>query len=523
MNSISKRLAGLLAAGAGALVLSAAFAPANTTLDDLPAGLARPGTPADHPLPGVQAAGEQTAPHILRVPITGVIELGLAPFVSRALGEAAEAGASAVILDLDTPGGRVDAAWKIIDDVREADVPVFAYVNRRALSAGAMIALAADRIYMRPGSTIGAATPVTGGGEKASEKMVSAMRSEFRALAEERGLDPRVAEAMVDESVEVPGVVEAGKLLTLTTEEATSLGVANREVQDLGALLETAGLAGATVNEARANWAEAIVRFLTNPAVAPLLLSLGFLGLLVEIRTPSFGIAGGVGLASLAAFFGAHHLVHLAGLEEIILFGAGVVLIALEVLVIPGFGLAGILGTGAVLGASVMAMVGQVPDLSNVFDAAGLVALSIILVGVAGWAILRYLPNDKRLSGLFLRASTSRETGYLSVPPREDLVGQLGVAATDMRPAGVAILGEERLHVVAEGPWIEARTPVRVLEVTSGRILVRIARGAEDSDDAAAANGPNEERDGVGRERARQNQSSGTTKTEDTPEKENEV
>ncbi|WP_420441389.1 NfeD family protein [Candidatus Palauibacter sp.] len=420
----------------------------------------------------------QSPATVVRVPISGTIELGVAPFVARALSEAAESGAPAVIIELDTPGGRVDAAWKIIDDLRDSEVPTYAYVNRRALSAGAMIALATDRIYMRPGSTLGAATPVTGEGEKAPEKMVSAMRSEFRALAEERGLDPLIAEAMVDESIEVPGVSEAGRLLTLTTDEATALGVADAEVRDLIELLEVMRLPAAPVREVQPNWAEAIVRFLTNPAVAPLLLSLGFLGLIVEVRTPSFGVAGAVGLASLAAFFGAHHLVHLAGIEEILIFGAGVVLIALEVFVIPGFGIAGILGAGAILGATVMGMVGQVPTFDQVFNAAGLVSLSIILVGVATWALVRHLPRSKRFSGLFLRASTSRETGYLSMPPREDLIDALGVTSTDLRPTGVAIINDERIHVVTEGPWLEAGTPIRVLEVASGRVLVRRAKRA---------------------------------------------
>ena len=461
-------MSGTLAIPGLALVLVAAWAPGESPVLRAPVEAAASLSPVGSPL-------AQTTAEVVRVPITGTIELGVAPFVARALSEAAAAGAPAVILDLDTPGGRVDAAWKIIDDLRDAEVPVYAYVNRRALSAGAMIALAADRIYMRPGSTMGAATPVTGQGEKASEKMVSAMRSEFRALAEERGLDPRVAEAMVDESVEVPGVSEAGKLLTLTTEEATELGVADGEVRDLLDLLEIVGQPAAAVRDLQPNWAEAVVRFLTNPAVAPLLLSLGFLGILVEVRTPSFGVAGAVGLGALAAFFGAHHLVHLAGLEEILLFGAGVVLIALEILVIPGFGIAGILGTGAVLAAAVLGMVGQFPTFDQVFNAAGLVALSIILVGVTGWALVRRLPNTNRLSGLLLRDSTSRETGYISAPPREDLVGKVGVTTTDLRPAGVARVGDERIHVVTEGPWLEAGTSVRILEVGSSRVVVRRA------------------------------------------------
>jgi len=434
-----------------------------------PAALLVAAVLAAAPQPTLAQAGDA----VVRVPIEGTIELGLSPFVARVLEEAEASGARAVILDLDTPGGRIDAAWKIIDAVRDAGVPVYAYVDRRALSAGAMIALSTDGIYMRPGSTIGAATPVTGQGAKASEKMVSAMRSEFRALAEERGLDPRIAEAMVDEDVAVPGVVEAGKLLTLTTEEALSLGVAAGEVDDFAALEAALGLAGADVIETAPNWAEVLVRFLTNPVVAPMLLSLGFLGLLIELKTPTFGVAGAIGLTALAAFFGAHHLVHLAGMEEIILFGVGVVLVTAEILVIPGFGIAGLLGGAAILGGAVLSMVGQMPSAGDILNAAGLVALSLILVAVGGWAILRHLPASRRLSGILLRDSTSRETGYLSAPERRDLVGAVGVAVTDLRPAGTAMIGKERIDVVTEGPWIEANTPVEVVRAESYRHVVR--------------------------------------------------
>ncbi|MFV1987514.1 MAG: nodulation protein NfeD [Gemmatimonadota bacterium] len=433
---------------------------------------------------------------IVRVPITGTIEMGVAPFVARSLMEAARQGASAVILDIDTPGGRIDAAWKIIDEVRDSDVPVYAYVNRRALSAGAMIALSADRLYMRPGSTIGAATPVSGDGKKASEKMVSAMRSEFRALAEGRGFDPRLGEAMVDESVEVEGVVEAGKLLTLTTDEAVALDIATAEVVDLADLLRVVGLPEALMVDSRPNWAEGIVRFLTNPAVAPMLLSLGFLGLLIEIRTPTFGIAGAIGLSALAAFFGAHYLVYLAGIEELILVGVGVVLVAAEVFLIPGTGIAGFLGGGAILGGATLSMVGQMPTAAHIVNAAGLVALSLILVAVAGWALIRYLPGSRRLSGVFLRDSTSRETGYLSAPARADLIGTTGIAVTDLRPAGTALIGDERIDVVTEGPWIEERTPIEIIRAESYRHVVRpLAERAlpEDGDSGEAGKTETEE------------------------------
>ena len=169
-------------------------------------------------LAGSQAPAQ--APTVYRLAVTGVVENGLAPYVARGLREAAAAGAAAVYLDIDTPGGRIDAAERIADAVGASTVPVYAFVNPRAYSAGALIALSAKAIYMRPGAVLGAATPVDGQGVKASEKMVSAMRGEFRALAEARGLDPRVAEAMVDERVEVPGLDTPDELLTLSTNEA---------------------------------------------------------------------------------------------------------------------------------------------------------------------------------------------------------------------------------------------------------------------------------------------------------------
>jgi membrane-bound serine protease (ClpP class) len=280
---------------------------------------------------------------IVRIPIEGVIELGLAPFVERSLREAASMGASAVILDIETPGGRVDAAERIVDAVSDSQVPVFAYVNRRAISAGAMISLAAAEIFMRPGSTLGATTPVDGAGVKASEKIVSVMRSSMRSLAEARGLDPAIAEAMVDEEIEVPGVVEAGRLLTLTYTDAEEIGYA-RVVEDWDALVAELGLAGREVVDQRVNWAERTVRFLSHPVVAPFLLSLGFLGLLVEIKTPGFGVAGAAGILSLSLFFGSHMIIGLAGTEGLILFGIGVILLVVELLVLPGLGIFGITG-----------------------------------------------------------------------------------------------------------------------------------------------------------------------------------
>ncbi len=410
---------------------------------------------------------------VYRVPVRGVIELGLAPFISRSLAEAEKAGARAVVLEIETPGGRVDAAQQIVNALKESKVPTYAFVNRRAYSAGAMIALATDGVFMREGAVMGAATPVDGGGEKAPEKIVSAMRSEMRALAEARGLDPLVAEAMVDEEIEIPGVVEKGKLLTLTTSEAVQLGYA-KQVSDWNGVLFELRAVGAPVHTAKVNWAEGLVRFFTHPLVAPMLLSLGFLGLLIEMKTPAFGLAGVAGIVLLGLFFGSHYLVGLAGWEELMLLAAGVVLILVEMFVLPGFGFAGIIGLLAVIGSIYLSLVTHLSSEADMSQAAGILSAAILAVIVAGWAILRKLPSSGRFakSGVLLSDATDRKTGYLSNPVREELIGLTGVALTDLRPAGAAQFGDERLDVVSDNVWINAGTPVKIVRSEGYRHVV---------------------------------------------------
>ena len=411
---------------------------------------------------------------VYRVPVTGEIELGLAPYIQRAVKEAAEVGAAALILDIDTPGGRVDAAEIISDALTDSEVPVYSLVNRRAYSAGALIALSTSRIYMRPASVIGAATPVDGTGTKAPEKIVSAMRSQMRTLAESNGLEPEVAAAMVDEDIEIDGVVESGKLLTLTTEEAVEIGYAEA-IEDLDALLVELGHEGATVVTLELNWAERLVRFFSSSLVSPFLLSLGFLGLLIEIRTPTFGLAGTMGLISLGLFFGSNMIVGLAGLEDVLIVGAGLVLLGIEAFIVPGFGIFGVAGIVAILTGLYMSLLGNIPTMPDFTRAAWVLTSSTLLLIGSAWALIRTLPSSSRLaeSGIFLPAKTASAIGYESAEVRSDLVGKHGTAITDLRPAGTALIGDERIDVVSESEWISAGTPVKVLSAEGYRHIVR--------------------------------------------------
>ena len=428
----------------------------------------------------------QDAPLVFRVPVTGVVEMGLAPFIERAIREAESAGVSVVVLDIDTPGGRVDSAERIADAISDSRVPVYAFVNRRAFSAGALIALATRGIYMRPGSVLGAVTPVDGSGTKASEKIVSAMRSEMRALAEAQGLDPAIAEAMVDESLAVPDVVDAGRLLTLTTEEAVRIGYAS-ETENFASLLDALDVGGAEVTDFGVNWAERMVRFFSNPVVAPFLLSLGFLGLIIEIKTATFGLAGLAGALSLSLFFGSHLILGLAGWEDLLLVGAGVLFVAAEVLLIPGFGLFGVLGIAGIAGGIYMSLLGSLPTAQDFSRAGSVLITTLVLLLVTGWALLRHLPKSKRMfqSGIFLGTRTDRAIGYESAEKRSDLIGAEGVAATDLRPSGVGIFRDERVDIVSQSEWIEEGTPVRVVSAEGYRQVVRPIRN--DGEDTGAA------------------------------------
>lgn len=424
-----------------------------------------------------RAPAQASAPIVYVIAIEGMIDLGLAPFLSRTIREAQAAGAAAVLLDINTFGGRVDAAVAMRDALLNAPVRTIAFVNQRAISAGALIALACDTLIMTKGGTIGAATPVlSGAGETqpADEKSVSYVRSEFRATAETRNRPPEFAEAMVDADVEIAGVIEQGKLLTLTTSQALEHQVAELTADTLDAALAAAGLPGADVRIARQTWAETLVRFLTQPVVSSLLMTVGLLGLLVEIRTPGFAIPGAIGVLSLGLFFWGHWIVQLAGWEELLLVSIGVLLLTLEVFVIPGVTVAGIAGIVALVAGLGMTLVGAGATASAVITALGRVALSILLAMASAFALFRVLPRLPFGRRLVLDTGMAAERGYVSAPESDHRwLGRTGTVLSPLRPAGIAEFDGARVDVVSEGGFVEVGTSVDVIRVDGNRIVVR--------------------------------------------------
>jgi membrane-bound serine protease (ClpP class) len=416
---------------------------------------------------------------VLRIPIEGTIDLGLAAFIERAL--AAHADAALVILDINTLGGRVDAAIKVRDALLNHKVRTVAFIHPRAISAGALIALACDVIAMAPGATLGAVTPMASDGAEQSEgveeKMTSYMRAEMRSTAEANGRRGDVAEAMVDRAVVIKGVVEGGKLLTLDTDRALALNMADLQVASVPALLEALSLRHPKLTSTQENWAEKIARFLTDPAVAGLLMSLGMLGLLIELYSPGVGLPGAVGVLCLSLFFGGHMIANLAGLEEVLLLIAGLGLLAVELFLLPGFGVAGIAGI-VCIGASFVLTLLTMPlsvawDLGMVSDAIERVSISLLVTLALGLVAMRFLPKTRAMRQLVLSHATTADAGFVSAPTETALVGVVGTAVTDLHPTGKAELAGTRHDVLTEGDYIERGTKVRVVEATAGRIVVR--------------------------------------------------
>lgn len=401
------------------------------------------------------------------IPLEDTVEKGLSAFIDRSLTDAEEKGADIIILEINTPGGAVDAATKIGKRIQDTTIPTVAFINNDAISAGAFIALNAEKIYMSEDGRMGAAGIIDQAGNTADEKAVSYWLSAMKGAAENNGRDPIYALAMADKEIDLPELgAEKGKYLTLTASQAIEVNYAEGIVKNRADLLKTLGYEKAVIEEAEVSFAEKIARFITNPIVVPILLSIGSLGLVVELYSPGFGIPGIMGISALLLFFYGHLVAGLAGMESIILFVVGIVLILLE-FVLPG-GIIGLIGLGAVLTSFFMAgssvwLIGT----SLLIALVATIVVSIILIKVFG----KKLHAFKKI---ILFDSTNTESGYVSNKNREDLLGKQGIAFTTLRPSGTAIINGERLDVVTEGNYIAKDSKIEVVKTEGSRIVVRV-------------------------------------------------
>lgn len=412
---------------------------------------------------------------VFLITIDEEIDIGLVPYVTRVIHEAEISNASAIIVKINTFGGRVDAATQIKDALLKSKIITIAFINNRAISAGSLIALSCNKIIMAPGGSIGAATVVDQMGEKQSEKYQSYMRSEMRSTAEKNGRRTDIAQGMVDERIIIPGLVDSTQLVTLTTEEAIKYGIADIESSDLKEGLQKLGFENFEVVNNESNWAENVVKFLNNSLVSSILIMIGIFGLIAEVKTPGWGVPGTAGVIALALFFGSSYILQLASTLDIILFIIGLILLAAEIFVIPGFGVAGIGGILLILISLFLSLTPSGPffnfeSISLAFvQLAGALAAAFILILV----LAKFLPKSRSFSKLILDESEKSEKGFVSYPSEKNLIGAEGVALTTLRPAGTAEINGKRVDVMTDSEYVQQGSRIVVERVEGIKVVVK--------------------------------------------------
>lgn len=421
---------------------------------------------------------------VYHLTIDGVIEHGVAAYVRRVLAQAEEEGVAKAIIEINTPGGRLDSAFALKDALLDTKVHIVVFVNHQALSAGALIAIAANDLYLAKGSVIGAATPVySDSGEKTPEKIVSATRKEFAAAAEVRGRNTMIAQAMVDESIEIKGISDAWKLLTFTAKEAEKHKFSDGTVESFDDLLKELEISKDRIVDHKPAWAEKFVRFITTPEVASLLLTLGMLALILEFKLPGASAAGLIAVLAYGLFFWGHHISGLAGWEEVLLVAGGILLLAMEIFIVPGFGIAGLAGIACLMTGLFLSFFGDLSLVSNeemIHIATYLCAAIFTAILASVLLIRRFFGEHLQGAGLVHRDVFSRhkdskrkeEEAFHDI--RDTLnVGDQGKAITDLRPSGTVQFDEHKVSAVSEGDFITEGQIVKIVEKDGVRIVVK--------------------------------------------------
>ena len=405
---------------------------------------------------------------VWEVRFNGEVSPSQSVWLRNAYDEAKANDADAVYLVINTLGGRVDSALEMSDTISSMDTIVL--IDGGAISAGALMAFSGSEMYMTSGSTLGGAEPQVGG-ERADEKTVSVWSAELASQAEKNGRDPEIARAMADDTIAIEGLVEEGKLLTLTAEEALKNGMTDGVYRsELDFTLEKDFNVIGSSGKTTINY---VTDFLTSSVISTILLMLGIAGVLIELFTPGFGIPGAIGITALGLYFGGGILAGISGWEAALLFIVGLALLLVEVFILPGFGIAGVLGLAALFGSIFL----STPD-----PATAIKSLVIAIIGAAIliFVVFRFTPGRRVFNRLVLNMGEAPELGYVAAKPGlKELMGKTGVAKTTLRPSGTAEFDGTSADVVTSGEFIPEGTSIIVINVEGMRVIVKEHKGAD--------------------------------------------
>lgn len=397
----------------------------------------------------------------------------------RAFTEAAEEDADIILIHMNTYGGMVDAADSIRTRILNSEIPVYVFIDNNAASAGALIAIACDSIYMAPVASMGAATVVDQTGQPVPDKYQSYMRSWMRATAEANGRDPDIAQAMVDPDIYVPGIVDTGKVLTLTTSEAMLYGFCEGKVENIAELVEDAGIDNYEIISHKETGADKIIGFLINPFVSGILIMIIIGGIYFELQSPGVGFPLVASIIAALLYFAPLYIEGLADNWEIVIFAVGVILILIEVFAIPGFGVAGISGVVLVIAGLTLSLVGNVGlDFSTVPMEAGATAFFIVIIAIFLALILSFWLSKKLFTTtifghLALEAEQKAEEGYsVSNVKYAGMIGKKGTAHSVLRPAGKVLIDGDVYDATALSGYIDKGAKVEVVKYETGQLFV---------------------------------------------------
>jgi membrane-bound serine protease (ClpP class) len=413
----------------------------------------------------------------------------------EAFDEARNWRADYIIIHLNTYGGMVNIADSIRTKIINSTIPVIGFIDNQAISAGALISIACDSLYIRPGGSIGAATVVDHSGKVVPDKYQSFMRSTMRATAESHGKDtlvlgndtlirwhrdPHIAEAMVDPSIAVEGLDDSSKVLTLTAEEALKWNFSEGMASSIAEVLEKAGLKGCELREYKPSGMDKMIGFLLSPVVQGILIMIMLGGIYFELQTPGVGFPLAAAAAAALMYFAPLYLEGLAQNWELLVFLAGLVLIILEIFVIPGFGVAGISGIVLMVTGLTLSLIDNMVFRLEGWEALGHLLKALMTVLISTFlAFVLFLLGSKRFAysrafkGIALEASEPASEGFVSSDTRQKaLVGKAGIAYTVLRPSGRIEVEGELFDAMAEIGFIEKGDPVKVIRDEAGQLYV---------------------------------------------------
>jgi membrane-bound serine protease (ClpP class) len=399
----------------------------------------------------------------------------------KAFEDADSLGAHVIFIHMNTYGGQVDIADSIRTRIMQSRIPVMVFIDNNAASAGALISIASDRIYMRPGSNIGAATVVDQAGEVVADKYQSYMRGMMRATAEAKERDPDIAQAMVDPTIEIEGVIEEGKVLTFTASEAMRWGFCEGMAENVDEVIRLAGFENYVIVEQKLSTIDRVINFLIHPIVSGLLIMLILGGIYFELQTPGIGFPILLAVTAALVYFAPLYLEGMASHWEIIIFIIGIILLGIEIFALPGFGVAGFLGIGFIISGLALAMVGnQGPDFSGVpMGEVGRAFLIVIIAFFLSLTLSFYLSarliTSRGKIGSILALNTIQNTseGYSSVDVRmKELLGKMGTAYTMLRPSGKVEIDDEIYDATALTGYIDKGEAVKVVKFETSQVFV---------------------------------------------------